>query len=665
MTANPNTKAYGQTAVDSGTVVGIQNDDPLTFTFSSAGDGPTAVPGQYPISYTESGPATKEADYSIVYTGAYVTVGAASGSAFILSTSASGAVNASGSADVAFPNGLFVDSSSPTAVKASGAAQVQVGQTLDVVGGVSTSGSAKASRTGGAPDDRRSLLDAAAAERGRPDLPRAVNVSGSSVTSLPPGIYTSISVSGGGQATLTTGGTYIIEGGADRLGRRQSDGHQSLPLQCRQPVQRHDRRRQLRRRHSQRERHDQPLADDQRAVYGRGPVPVAVQHPGAGRQRQRRRRDQRRPLCPGGGGEHQRQRHAQGELVAATLTVSGGAGAFELSDGSDSAYDASTANWVTDPVLTVAAEDDTGAGPDPAEVADLGAAMTDLNQRSPPSASICTGCRPARRPTSLSTSPRPRPRGGTSDGVLGFTTPSNDVYLVAGWNYFTGSDPSGIGADQYDFTTLAIHELAHTVGLGESQDPKSVMYEYLAPGTVRRSFTDTNLTAINTDADRFMKAAGAPVTVARPSPSGPPPRPSRLPRRPRLRLQPWPWLRPGSPRRGRRPPASCPWCPSPIAWRPASWPRPRSRPRPPLPPRPARPHPRAGAVPVTGIPPAPSPWLTGRGRNRSIGSACDRSAGGPSPPSRAPATSARKRPSRDPTCSPNALASPTRRMTAT
>ena len=94
------------------------------------------------------------------------------------------------------------------------------------------------------------------------------------------------------------------------------------------------------------------------------------------------------------------------------------------------------------------------------------------------------------------------PEGGAADGVLGFTTASNDVYLVEGWDFYTGADPTQVGAGQYDFQTLAEHELAHTVGLGESSDPGSVMYEYLAPGTARRTFTDGNLTAINTNADR-------------------------------------------------------------------------------------------------------------------------------------------------------------------
>ena len=103
--------------------------------------------------------------------------------------------------------------------------------------------------------------------------------------------------------------------------------------------------------------------------------------------------------------------------------------------------------------------------------------------------------------------------------MLGFTTAANDVYLVTtGWDFYTGADPSRIGPGQYDFLTLATHELAHTVGLGESSDPGSVMYEYLPAGTVRRDFTDANLSRINTDADRFMKVdAGAAALGANPT----------------------------------------------------------------------------------------------------------------------------------------------------
>ncbi len=52
------------------------------------------------------------------------------------------------------------------------------------------------------------------------------------------------------------------------------------------------------------------------------------------------------------------------------------------------------------------------------------------------------------------------------------------------------------------------------MGLGESSDPNSVMAEYLSSGSVRRSFTAGNLTAINSDADRFMKIDGKGSTAA-------------------------------------------------------------------------------------------------------------------------------------------------------
>ncbi|HLZ08397.1 MAG TPA: matrixin family metalloprotease, partial [Chloroflexota bacterium] len=64
--------------------------------------------------------------------------------------------------------------------------------------------------------------------------------------------------------------------------------------------------------------------------------------------------------------------------------------------------------------------------------------------------------------------------------------------------------------------TLATHELGHTLGLGESSDPGSVMYQYLSTGTARRSFTAYNFTYINGVEDRFMKAARTAVAINMP-----------------------------------------------------------------------------------------------------------------------------------------------------
>jgi hypothetical protein len=194
------------------------------------------------------------------------------------------------------------------------------------------------------------------------------------------------------------------------------------------------------------------------------------------------------------------------QVLSLSLSPSG---AFQLTDGAASGYASSTANQVLYGTLTVAVQDDTGAGIDPNELARINDAMSYLNTTLGSfgvDLSWAAPCTAADVTIHFATS---TPEGSASDGVLGFTTADNDVYLVTGWNFYTGADPTQGGAGQFDFQTLATHELAHTVGLGESSDPNSVMYEYLAPGTVRRTFTDSNLSLINTDADRFMKVEPA------------------------------------------------------------------------------------------------------------------------------------------------------------
>ena len=101
-------------------------------------------------------------------------------------------------------------------------------------------------------------------------------------------------------------------------------------------------------------------------------------------------------------------------LIVNELTLSGATGAYQLTDGSSSDAAVSTFNWITSPVLTVAAEDDTGAGLDPNKVADLGDAMAYLNQalgivRREPE----LGRRRHDRRMSRSTSPPRRPRGAS------------------------------------------------------------------------------------------------------------------------------------------------------------------------------------------------------------------------------------------------------------
>ena len=78
-----------------------------------------------------------------------------------------------------------------------------------------------------------------------------------------------------------------------------------------------------------------------------------------------------------------------GSLVVSTLSVTGNAGAFQLSSGASSDYVASTSNWITNGVLTVAVQDDTGNGIDPSEL-DRHRRRHGLPQRRPSARSAST-----------------------------------------------------------------------------------------------------------------------------------------------------------------------------------------------------------------------------------------------------------------------------------
>jgi hypothetical protein len=83
--------------------------------------------------------------------------------------------------------------------------------------------------------------------------------------------------------------------------------------------------------------------------------------------------------------------------------------------------------------------------------------------------------------------------GGHTQGILGCYTTTGTITLIQGWNWYAGSDPTQIGAGQYDFQTTVTHELGHALGLGESSDSTSAMYGILATATVIRALTTADL----------------------------------------------------------------------------------------------------------------------------------------------------------------------------
>jgi hypothetical protein len=91
--------------------------------------------------------------------------------------------------------------------------------------------------------------------------------------------------------------------------------------------------------------------------------------------------------------------------------------------------------------------------------------------------------------------------GGYADGVLGCTTDAGLVTIIAGWNFYAGSDSGQIGADQFDFQTVVTHELGHALGLGHSANSASVMYSTLNAGATNRALVAADFNVPDTDPD--------------------------------------------------------------------------------------------------------------------------------------------------------------------
>jgi hypothetical protein len=118
------------------------------------------------------------------------------------------------------------------------------------------------------------------------------------------------------------------------------------------------------------------------------------------------------------------------------------------------------------------------------------------------------------------------PAGGLAAGVLGSTSltfaPAASgeldegvaylqfsgqaiVNLIEGWNWYAGSDPTQIGAGQYDYQSVVAHELGHSVGLYHNvstygslnNDGHSAMYPVLNPGDIHRQLSPYDISWLN------------------------------------------------------------------------------------------------------------------------------------------------------------------------
>jgi hypothetical protein len=97
VTAAANSKTYGQTATDTGTLSGVFKGDGITASFASAGDAASAPVGSYTITTTLADPNNELANYTVHETHAILTVNPAE-----LTVTAGNATRSYGAANPAF-----------------------------------------------------------------------------------------------------------------------------------------------------------------------------------------------------------------------------------------------------------------------------------------------------------------------------------------------------------------------------------------------------------------------------------------------------------------------------------------------------------------------------------------------------------------------------------
>ena len=188
------------------------NGDTITGVTETSTGAPASAPvGSYPI-VASAATGNRLNNYNICYVDGTLTVNP---SIIVLDPKASGALSLAGNADIALAGGVFVDSSSSSALLVSGNATVDA-SVIDVAGGVQKSGYVSFNP---APVTRAAVLADPLSGLGQ-SLPStsgltnfgSESLSGNSWATIKPGIYTQISASGNARLTLASG-LYIILGG--------------------------------------------------------------------------------------------------------------------------------------------------------------------------------------------------------------------------------------------------------------------------------------------------------------------------------------------------------------------------------------------------------------------------------------------------------------------
>ena len=390
-----------------------------------------------------------------------------------------------------------MDSSSPSALTASGNAAVKAAS-IRVHGGVNKSGSATLSPAPitGAPLVSDPLADLSVPSSG--SSLGSINVGGNSVTTIYPGTYSQINVSGNAKLTMGAG-VYIIAGGGFTVtGNASVTGKGILIYNAGSNV---------------------ASGTSGTPLYGgialSGNGSFSLSAPTSGTYAGIlifQARDNTRALSISGNAlaaingatiyapvaQLAESGNGQlcGSLIVGTLSLSGNVVLTQTAAGTDNSGDLSTvANTLLAGNQYVYINDPNSLFT-PDELARIQDAINGLDDLlAPYSVTIAEVTDPTLANLIIdigSTSAA----GTAAQGVLGCetaTASTSEITILHDWNWYAGSDPTAVGSNRYDFQTVVTHEIGHALGLGHNSNPSSVMYATLASGTIRRIITVVDL----------------------------------------------------------------------------------------------------------------------------------------------------------------------------
>jgi hypothetical protein len=409
-------------------------------------------------------------------------------SVFVLSLTASGALSLSGTSSINVPGVIVVDSSSKTALtEASGGSMTAA--SIRVVGGVSISGTVSPAPSTGAAVVHDPLAGLAAPTSSGTSV--AVNLTKGQLT-IDPGVYSAITVSGKTAALTMNPGTYIIEGGGFTVSTGGSVSGTGVTIYN---------------------------TANAKGTFGGitlgAGVTVNLTAPAGGPYAGLvifQDRGNTRAISLGNNGGLTGTIYAKaallslsnssavnGALVVDRLQLLGNAASTQTATGTNADGAGSTAGELLAGNLEVYVNDPSAVftGDELARIQDAVNAVDAVVE--PYGVSVTETTDPTAANVTVeggSTSAA----GGYADGVLGCYTTAGEITLIQGWNWYAGSNPTQIGAAQYDFETTVTHELGHALGLGESSDPTSAMSGTLTTGTVIRTLTTADLNIPYADA---------------------------------------------------------------------------------------------------------------------------------------------------------------------